>query len=521
MSDILDKLKASQAQRVHYYEGNSVCSKDYRELGRDVERVVGKMNALGLRKGDCIGILANNCYEWLVVDLAIIHIQAVCVALPVEHFATTDYRTLADKYDLRLLVTDQRGHLSAGKRWITGLKTIFTASFLPRDVPASNLGDKSDLFSLSFSSGTPRQVKCLKISRRGTNKLLEAFGRDFQFRPDDSIIAFLPLATIQQRWMLYTSIHYGFNLCLCTAVKLFDALKVMKPTIVCAAPILFETVESHYLLVNRTMRRFLAALAKAASVLPLRNRQRLLRHLYHPIYQAFGGKVRFFLVGSAPSRTSTLRFYASIGLPLYEAWGLTETGFLTWNVPGKARIGSVGMPVYENALHIMEDGEIVVRHDDLPCSGYYGVDPEEERKTFPEPGLLATGDLGYFADGFLYISGRKKDMIVTRGGVKIQPAELEQEIKRNPYVESAVVFGGDNMLCLKAVVSTRGRAPDIRKGIQASIDALNAKKPAPSRILKVVFSPEPFSRENGLLNRNLKVDRKSVFERFKAELSDQ
>jgi long-chain acyl-CoA synthetase len=518
LSNIVAQLKSCAGQRVQYYQGGKIVSRAYRALAADVADVAARLRMAGIRKGDCVGILAHNSYAWLVMDLAIIDVQAVCVAFPVEHFAHAECGELAEMYELRLLVTDQPALLDKKLAWISDIEAVQDAAFSCREVKYQPLGNKDDLFSLSFSSGTSGKVKCLKFGRRGTNGLIAAFGRDFTFTASDAILAFLPLATIQQRWMLYTSIYYGFDLCLSTPTRLFDSLKEMKPTIVCAAPLLFETVESHYLLLDARLRKALGMAAAALSWLPDMLAAPARRRLFRRIHDVFGGRVRFFLVGSAPSRTGTLKFYESIGMPLYEAWGLSEVGFLTWNLPGKSRLGSVGVPVYHDALDIAPDGEIFVRHENLPCLGYYAVPAEEEAVTFPRPGVLATGDLGYFDQGFLYITGRKKDIIITRGGVKIQPAELEAEIKRNDYVEHAVVFGGDEMPALKAVVSVRGGSGDPRSSIQASVDALNRRKPASSKIARVIFTDQKFDRDNQLLNRNLKVDRKRVFERFKTEL---
>ena len=515
---IIPKLKTCSGQRLQYYVGAKITSRSYIDIAADAEKLAAALKAAGIGQGDCVGILANNCYQWLVADLALIDLRAVCVALPTENFGKTPAVVLAERFDLRLLLTDQPQHLAEGETWIADLARVDECAFQPRSSAGLDLGDRADLLSLSFSSGTSGKVKCLKFGRKGTSSLIVAFGRDFTFLPSDAMIAFLPLATVQQRWMFYTSIFYGFNLCLCIATRLFDALKSMKPTIVCAAPLLFETVESHYLLLHAWLRAALKVGTAAAALLPAALRRALLKRVYRGIHDVFGGNVRFFLVGSAPSRVSTLKFYTSIGLPLYEAWGLTEVGFMTWNIPGRARIGSVGVPVYDDALLIKADGEIFVKHENLPCLGYYDVDPAEASLTFPAPGLMATGDLGYFKDGFLYISGRKKDIILTRGGVKIQPAELEAQIKTNPYVEHAVVFGGDEMPALKAVISMRGKASGQERDIQAWVDSLNRAAAPSKKIGKLIFTNEKFTRENNMLNRNLKIDRNVVFNKFKSEL---
>src|SRR3569832_2250024 len=314
---IVPKLKTCFGQKLEYYVGPKIVSRSYVDIAADAEKLAAQLRHDGIGKGDCVGILGNNCYQWLVVDLALIDLQAVCVALPTENFSKVPAEVLAEKYDLRLL----QGH-----QWISDLSQVGDCVFHPRKSIGVDLGDRTDLLSLSFSSGTSGKVKCLKFGRKGTSSLIVAFGGDFTFFPSDSMIAFLPLATIQQRWMFYTSIFLGFNLCLCIATRLFDALKSMKPTIVASAPLLFETVESHYLLLHPWLRAFLGAGTAVTALLPEALRKPLLKRVYRGIYDVFGGNVRFFLVGSAPSRVSTLNFYASIVLPLYEAWGLTEVG---------------------------------------------------------------------------------------------------------------------------------------------------------------------------------------------------
>lgn len=518
LDDVVEKLFQSNNQFIKHYVGNQVVCTSYQDLAKDVMIVVSKLQEAGIGSGDCVGVLADNCYEWIVLDLAIIHLEAVCVGIPSEVFGNSDFDYLAETYDICILFSDKAKD-KPSRSWLFELNDIFNVAYNKKEVVNPKIQDKHDLFSLSFSSGTSGDVKCLKFSRQGTNSLLAAFGRDFDFHSTDSIFAFLPLSTIQQRWMLYTSIFYGFNLCLCTPARIFSALKEMKPTIVCSAPLLFETVEKQYLLLDVKLRAIIKILTIVAHTFPDALRKYLLKILYSKIYDFFGNEIRFFLVGAAASRMSTLKFYKSIGLPLYEAWGVTEAGFLSWNMPGKSKLGSVGVEVYKNTLEIAKDGEIIVHHDSLPCLGYYNVDSEEENRVFPRPGLMATGDIGYFDDdGYLHIIGRKKDMIVTRGGYKIQPADLEKEIKKNLYVNDAVVICGSDCNSLSVVISTRGNYSNLKENIKKSILAMNRMKPAPSRILKVIFTDDDFSRENKLLNGNLKVDRQKVFDKFKSQL---
>ena len=381
--------------------------------------------------------------------------------------------------------------------------------------------EEPDLFSLVFSSGTSGRLKCLKISRRGTEAVVASFGRDFRFRPDDSILAFLPLSSFQQRWMLYAAIHYGFNFSLSVASRLFQALRDMRPTVIGAAPLLYETIEARYQALPASKRRALDVARALLGCMPEVVRRRLARRIFRQVHEVFGCNIRFAIAGAAPIRIKTLRFFASIGMPLYSAYGLTEVGFLSWNVPGKVRLGSVGKEVYPGSLEVAADGEILFSHPDLLSYGYLEVDPEEERKTFLSPSRVATGDIGHFdARGFLYIDGRKKDIIITPGGYKIQPEDLERVIEENAKVGRAVVFGGEDMVGVTALVSLpEGSDQGLQTVVEADIDALNRRLPRPSRITKVVFTSQQFTMDSGLLNHNLKVDRRKVLQRFRGELA--
>ncbi|MES2938888.1 MAG: AMP-binding protein [Pseudomonadota bacterium] len=520
LSALTSRLRALPRQKVIYHAGNDVRQQSFPAMAADVERIAQRLAAGGIGAGVRVGILADNCYEWLVHDLALLQLGAICVPTPVEHFGQLPPQEVAERFNLALLLVAPERQRADATPWVVPMRLDDAQPIVARNAESLQPDPDPELFTLVFSSGTSGRLKCLKVSRKGTEVLIESFGRDFQFRPDDLILAFLPLSSFQQRWMMYASIQYGFDLGLTTPLRLFHALRDMRPTVIGAAPLLYETVEGRYLALPARVRRPWDAMRWLLQRLPESWRLPFGRLVFKPFHEAFGGKVRMAITGAAPIRHTTLMFFDSIGLRLYSAYGLTEAGFLSWNVPGKVRLGAVGREVYPGAVSIAGDGEIIFNHQHLLAYGYMGLDPEEEKKTFTAPGRIATGDIGRFdADGYLYVTGRKKDILITAGGYKIQPEDIERAVEMSTDVGRAVVFGGGDLPCVAVLVSLRAGATEAtRRTVQAHVDTVNRTLPAPSRIGKLVFTEQQFTMDSGLLNRNLKVDRNTVFGRFRNQL---
>jgi long-chain acyl-CoA synthetase len=210
------------------------------------------------------------------------------------------------------------------------------------------------------------------------------------------------------------------------------------------------------------------------------------------------------------------------GLPLFQLYGLTESGFIAWNRPGANRVGSVGRPVFADSVRIAGDGEIMVRWPRPQSPGYLGEPAAVESAAYRPDGWIATGDFGRLDDdGFLYVTGRKKDIIITRGGHKIAPSPIEQQILADPGVAQAVLVGGGELSYVGAVIALRGHAGDDAAGrVRKHVDQINAGLPTASRIVRVLFTREQFTRENGLMTTTLKVNRQAVARRYQAALDN-
>ena len=256
--------------------------------------------------------------------------------------------------------------------------------------------------------------------------------------------------------------------------------------------------------------------------------------VFAKIRDGLGGRIRYLVSGSAPLSGDIAEFFQGIGLPIIEGYGLTETSpILTVNPPAAPRVGTVGRALPGVELRIAEDGEILARGPNI-MSGYYNK-PEATAEALRD-GWFHTGDIGTIDEhGYLRITDRKKDLLVTSGGKKIAPQPIEAVIKRNPLVAEAVLLGDrrkyaaalivPNFPALERRLKDLGRPPapraelvtrdDVRALYQEIVDALNRDLSQFERIKKIAVLPAEFSIESGELTPTLKVKRKVIEERWR------
>jgi long-subunit acyl-CoA synthetase (AMP-forming) len=521
---LVERLGDLPDRRLLRYERGKLVATSYPALQEDIRTAARELAEAGVEPRMRIGLLGENSYEWIVCDLALLSLGAIVITFPTEEYRDASAERLQAEFALHGLLLsgrerarrDEPSHPWAGSIAVAGIGLEPLSSAELEEDPEH----PEDVFTMAFSSGTSGRLKCIMLGRRGTEDLVAAYHAAFPFRPDDAILIVLPLSAFQQRLMIYTAIWHGFDMHLVSLPQLMRGLQEMRPTILAGPPVFYETLENRFRNLPGLKRRLLLAAGHALRLLPRRPREALARRVFSPFYRAYGGRMRLMLTGSAPSRLSTLRLYRLLCMPLVQAYGLTETGFISWNLPDRNRLGSVGKLVFPGTVTLREDGEIVVRYPNTQSHGYFGVAPEEEAKTFLPDGAIATGDIGRFdEDGFLYIEGRKKEILITRGGYKLQPEPLEQALADHAMVDRAVVVGGEELPTLAAVVSLRpGASEREEKDVRALFARLNKGLPSAARVDRILFTDEQFTVENGLLTRNLKVDRRAIVARFAAGL---
>jgi long-chain acyl-CoA synthetase len=243
--------------------------------------------------------------------------------------------------------------------------------------------------------------------------------------------------------------------------------------------------------------------------------QNLAQRIFKDAYQVLGGKMRFMVTGMAPIKRSTLDLFQLMQLPLYETYGMTEFGGIALNLPEANRPGSVGRLLPGVRVEMAADGEVIAIREHRIASTYFECAEGEAEETFLSHDRVATGDIGRFDEnGYLYLVGRKREMIVTSGGTKIHPEIPEAEIEGCPEVARSVVFADADSSALVAVVLPRNPQDAAAKArIEEFIISMNERRTS-FAIQKVIFTDTLFSRENGFLRPNLKVDRRKIAQHF-------
>lgn len=519
----LRKLVSQISQRkyqnaVFTFEKGTIVKRTHETLLADISTACRKLKSWGVQAGMRVGILSCNSYEWIIYDVALLEMRAVSVAFT-DDFASTSSDQLIEKYSLSLLLIQNSNafHKNAENSAAVALLDADKpgVAAIQRDLPSTD--QEFENTGLVFSSGSSGRLKGLKLNRMGIEASVDAFTKLADPRPGDCLLLFLPISNFQQRLMYYSALWYGFDLIITDPSRLFRALKDLHPTILIAPPMLYEGVETRFCNLPVYKQRMARILGRLASLLPTKAlRGKFARTIFKDAYEALGGRMRFMVTGMAPIKRSTLELFNLMQLPLFETYGITEFGGVALNVPGANKPGSVGRLLPGVRVELAADGEVIAIREHRIASTYFECAEGEAEKTFISPDRVATGDVGRFdEEGYLYLVGRKREMIITTGGTKIHPEILEAEIDSCPDVARSVVFADPETSALAAVVLARNSADlEAKARIQQFVESGNEKRPF-FAVQHVIFTDVPFSRENGFLRPNLKLDRNRIAQHFR------
>jgi long-subunit acyl-CoA synthetase (AMP-forming) len=512
LTRLVERLDAHPGCTVVEYLGAESRSRTFPELRDDVAAAAARLRMAGVSPGMRVGILAGNCYQWIVHELAVIELRGVVVALA-DAVMSGGIETVAERLRLHLIVTDR--DCPGRPSWLVPMHEANPPASV-RTAVEYTADSEYRMPALVFSSGSFGHHKTIMTSRGGVEQLVGNLPLAFELQDGDRFLVFLPMDSFQQRFLIYGCLWNGVNLVISEPRFLFEALKRHPPTILLAPPAFFEAIAARVRNVPRRTETLLKALHACRERIPLQSlRAALARLTSRRLRDALGGQVRLMITGMAPSRRNTLELFDRIGLPVYEVYGMTECGMIAWNTPRARRLGSVGKPLADAKVTIAADGEVLVTRAVQPTLGYLGEDTsEDQRQTYRGGGTIGTGDIGRFdADGFLYLEGRKKNIIVTAGGVKLHPEAIEQRLNASDDIGQSVVFGTGG--ALTAVVVARSDTPDVRERIRGFVEAINRDIDSEASIAHIVFC-EPLTSENGMLTANLKLNRKAIEARFES-----
>lgn len=544
----------------------------YAGLGDAARRVGRALLALGVRPDDRVAILAETRPEWTCAHFGVLAAGAVVV--PVYPTAgdeevawvlsdsgaavviCEDAAQAAKVERLRgrlpgvwhvVLMGEEPGEL-AGTGELVGLgesgqlgEPAANGALLAR----AEARRPTDAATIIYTSGTTGLPKGCLLTHGNLRAVQAATVPLIEGGPGDSTYLYLPLAHLLAQLIEFTTLIEGGALTFFggRVEDVVAELAEARPTHLPSVPRLFEKIRSVVLSLAEAQEggreRFEEAVRigvlAADGVLPdeLRDAYEAAdKALYGLVRQALGGRVRWAVTGGAPIGPDTLDFLRACGIAVYEGYGMTESaGVLTLNHPGSVRHGTVGRPVDGVELRIADDGEVLARGA-MVFPGYHN-NPEATRETVDDEGWLHTGDLGVLdEDGFLSITGRKKDLIITSGGKNLTPSLSELAVQNSRFVSRAVMVGDRRpypvaLITLDAeeiagwaarekvtLAEPHSRDPRVRALVQEAVDAANATVSRPARIRGFAVLDEDFTVTDGLLTPSLKVRRKAVTERY-------
>ncbi|MEV4868254.1 AMP-dependent synthetase/ligase [Streptomyces syringium] len=418
---------------------------------------------------------------------------------------------------------------------------------------AARTGD--DLCAIVYTSGTTGLPKGCRLTHGNFAAVQDATADLIEGGPGDTTYLYLPLAHLLAQLIQLTSLGQGGTLCYFGGriENVVAELAEVRPTHLPSVPRLFEKVHATVASLAESRGaggrdRFESAVRTGVEVAELRARgeeptgplraawQAADESLFSLVRAAFGGRLRWALTGGAPIAPQTMDFLRACGIRVFEGYGMTESaGVISLNHPGAVRYGTVGRPVPGCEVRIAADGEVFARGPGV-FPGYH-ADPAATEQALDPDGWLRTGDLGSLdADGFLRITGRKKDLIITSGGKNLTPSLVEAAIQQSRWISRAVMIGDARpypvaLITLDAeeiaawarsegLDPGRGYAghPVVRARCQEAVDAANAQVARPARIRAFTILDEDFTVGGGELTPTLKLRRSAIVNRYAAEI---
>lgn len=551
------------------FNGKNYESVSYEQLGNIVVRMTAYLIDEGFKAGDKIALMSNNRYEWPVIDLAVQSIGAVLVPLYTS-LSSESAKTMLIHAESKAIFIENRDLFEPLEPMLKAMGIrLYSIDRISEDIPhlkwlrfsKTDMNERIDylervtgldpdaVISINYTSGTTGEPKGVLMTHR--NIVTDAFSalRSLPIYPEDRFLSFLPLSHAFERMAgYYCPLFVGAEIAYAESISsVIDNAKEIEPTIINTVPRLLEKLYDKLqakLAVMTGAKKTMFKLAMNQGTKYFKYTQGEIEYgpadrfkdmlfdklVYKKILSAVSPRLRMFITGGAPLTPEIGDFLRSIRLSVIEGYGLTETApIICLNKPNANRSGSVGQPIDCNEVMISENGEILVRGDNV-TQGYY-KDSKQTKEAIDQDGWFHTGDLGSLdEDNFLTITGRLKNLMVTSGGKNISPQPLENALLTSPWIEQVMVVGnGKNFVSALIVPSFEKinewytekkqdipsmeetiNNPDILESIKQDIDKRMIPFSRYEHVRKFTLLQEPFSMEKGELTPTLKVKRNIV-----------
>jgi long-chain acyl-CoA synthetase len=521
------------------------------EAGRTVDELANGLLALGVRKGDAFGILARTSLEWALFDFALALVGAVGAPIYPSSSAKDVRYVLAHSEAVGVLVEDEEQRAKVEGAAMQHLLSFadldalrergreFAAAHPRALAERADSIDEDDLFTFIYTSGTTGPPKACMIRHRNYYAMVQK-GDELESRltePGDVMLLYLPLAHNYGRLAHLSAAYIGYTVAfLPDPLRAATELPRVRPTLFPSVPRVYEKIHttvlaklqeergpkraiaSWALRVGRDVSRLKQAGRPVPPLLALQHRLAD-RLVYSKIKARLGGRLHVANSGGAPLPREVAEFFHALDILILEGYGLSEiTTAASVNTVEAFKFGTVGKPLPGVEVRIADDGEILIRSNTV-FAGYYR-DEEATRATLDDEGFVHTGDVGHLdEDGFLVITDRKKDIIVTAGGKNVAPQNLENDLKAHRVVSQALVVG-DRKPYVSALVtidreSVNGMSDDdVQAAVQAAIDEVNRDRSRYEQIKRFTILPREFTLEHDEVTPTLKLRRKVILEHF-------
>ena len=547
-----------------------------------VQGVVAGLKNLGVEAGDRIALLSENRPEWLISDIAILSAGAMNVPV-YPTLPSNQIEGLLNDAGVKVAILSTSEQLEKIREIGSKVPSLQTLVVMDLEEPESDslrsfnsLRDQGrqawqrdpsgylkvrqgigpqDVATIIYTSGTTGPPKGVMLTHANIVANVLELSRVLDFDHKDRVLSLLPLSHIFERVAHYLMFYCGVSIAYAESIEKVPLnMQEVQPTVVACVPRFFEKLHDRVM----ESRRLGSGLKRTLSDWAFGVGERHTRHVlqgttpppglavqrwlaskivFAKLQQRLGGRLRFFISGGAPLDSSLAEFFLSAGILILEGYGLTETSpVIAVNLPNRFRFGTVGPPLPGLEVRIAEDGEVLTRGPSVML-GYYNR-PEETGEVIQE-GWFHTGDIGHLdPDGFLKITDRKKDLIVTAGGKNVAPQPIERLLKASPALLNAVVLGDKRpWLCALVVPDPEAiashaqeqglssgsygellQSPPIQEFLMDAVEESTAGLASFEKVRKVIPVEKDFTIEDGELTPTLKVKRRVVEKRFKNEI---